>query len=187
MRSPIPANWPGDNLVAHAEQLLASAVGAASSRLVISLLLQKHAPAEETTIRLLDDASQALQYNRDLLQTALDQVDQGISVFDQDFRLSSWNRQFRGLLDLPPQLGQVGTPLSTLCEAISKNMKNTIPPETDLIKQLLETDRSFSITLRSSGRIIETQSNPLPDGGCGHLVERHDGKDQCCARSYRRQ
>ena len=155
----------GDNLVAHAEQLLASAVGAASSRLVISLLLQKHAPAEETTIRLLDDASQALQYNRDLLQTALDQVDQGISVFDQDFRLSSWNRQFRGLLDLPPQLGQVGTPLSTLCEAISKNMKNTIPPETDLIKQLLETDRSFSITLRSSGRIIETQSNPLPDGG----------------------
>ena len=66
-------------------------------------------------------------------------------------------------------------------------MKNTIPLETDLIKQLLETDRSFSITLRSSGRIIETQSNPLPDGGVVISWNDMTEKDQCCARSYRRQ
>jgi len=154
-----------DGIIIHAEQLLASAIGAASSRLVMSLLLQKHAPAEETTIRLLDDASEALQYNRDLLQTALDQVEQGISVFDKDFKLSSWNRQFRALLDLPSELGQVGTPLSVLSETISKNLDLDRGQPFDLTKLLLNTETSSFVTLASSGRIIETQTNAVPDGG----------------------
>ncbi|MGI9365981.1 MAG: PAS domain-containing hybrid sensor histidine kinase/response regulator [Rhizobiaceae bacterium] len=154
-----------DNLIAHAEQLLASAVGAASSRLVMSLLLQKHAPSEESTIRLLDDASEALQYNRDLLQTALDQVEQGICVFDAEFRLSSWNRQFRVMLDLPPKLGQVGTPLSLLAEAIAGKIDQPHPGSPDFVKQLLQVGKTSVITLSSSGRIIETQTNTLPNGG----------------------
>ncbi len=154
-----------EGIIAHAEQLLASAIGAASSRLVMSLLLQKHIPGEENTIRLLDDASQALQYNRDLLQTALDQVEQGISVFDKEFRLSSWNRQFRVLLDLPPEQGQVGMPMSILFETIAGNVETVHSGAADLTKQLLETHVTSLITLQSSGRIIETQSNSLPDGG----------------------
>lgn len=154
-----------DDLIAHAEQLLASAVGAASSRLVMSLLLQKHDPSEESTIRLLGDASEALQYNRDLLQTALDQVEQGISVFDAEFRLSSWNRQFRELLDLPTELGQVGTSLSTICDAISSKLKGDQADPKNFIKHMLETDRASQITLTASGRIIETQTNPMPNGG----------------------
>ena len=154
-----------EGIIAHAEQLLASAIGAASSRLVMSLLLQKHAPGEQNTIRLLDDASEALQYNRDLLQTALDQVEQGISVFDEEFRLSSWNRQFRVLLDLPPELGQVGMPLSILTDAIGKNV-DSIPAGTgEFTKQLLDTKNTSLITLKASGRIVETQTNSLPNGG----------------------
>ena len=141
------------------------AIGAASSRLVMSLLLQKHAPGEENTIRLLDDASEALQYNRDLLQTALDQVEQGISVFDKDFRLSSWNRQFRVLLDLPPELGQVGMPLSVFTDTIAKNVDSTLSGTGDFTKKLLDTKGTSLIALTSSGRIIETQTNSLPDGG----------------------
>lgn len=153
------------DLIAHAEQLLASAIGAASSRLVMSLLLQRHAPSEERTIRLLGDASEALQYNRDLLQTALDQVEQGISVFDSEFRLSSWNRQFRGLLDLPAQMGQVGTPLSDLCEAIALRLEGPQSDTSTFTRQLLETDQTLNIKLAASGRILETQTNALPNGG----------------------
>jgi Na+/proline symporter/signal transduction histidine kinase/ActR/RegA family two-component response regulator len=154
-----------DDLISHAEQLLASAIGAASSRLVMSLLLQRNAPSEESTIRLLGDASEALQYNRDLLQTALDQVEQGISVFDAEFGLSSWNRQFRVLLDLPPEMGQAGTPLSILCDAISSNLKGPqVAPEA-LVKQLLETRQTSTITLGRSNQIIEIQTNALPNGG----------------------
>ena len=155
----------GDDVILHAEQLLASAVGAASSRLVMSLLLKKHDPVGETTIQLLDDASEAIQYNHDLLQTALDQVDQGISVFDKEFRLSSWNRQFRALLDIPKELGQAGTPLTVLADAISFKIDPSAGNGEDLTKQLLETDQPSFILLASSGRIIETLTKTVPDGG----------------------
>ena len=35
-------------------------------------------------MKLLDDASAAIQYNRDLLQSAIDNVGQGIAVFDSE-------------------------------------------------------------------------------------------------------
>lgn len=153
-----------DDVIQFAEQLLASAIGAASSRLVMSLLLRKHEGEAETTIQLLDDASEALLYHRDLLQTALDQVEQGICVFDPEFRLSSWNSQFRALLDLPASMGQVGTPLPTIAEAIQAQLKAG-ESEPDLIRCLLDLGNPFSITLANGGRIIEVYTKAVPDGG----------------------
>ena len=102
------------HLLRFTEHLLASAIGAASSRLVLSLLLRRRDAGSQSALRLLDDASEALQYNRDLLQSALDQVRHGLSVFDKDMRLICWNRQFRELLNLPPELGRVGAPLDQI-------------------------------------------------------------------------
>ncbi len=154
-----------DDAILHAEQLLASAIGAASSRLVLSLLLQKHEGEAETTIQLLDDASEALQYNRDLLQTALDKVEQGISVFDREFRLSSWNSQFRVLLELPAELGQAGTPLADLADVIDENSDTEGRKRGELVKSLLASEQPFAITLSKSGRIVEVDTKSLPDGG----------------------
>lgn len=160
-----PQDLASDGAVQFAEQLLASAIGAASSRLVMSLLLRKHEGEADTTIQLLDDASEALQYNRDLLQTALDQVEQGISVFDREFRLSSWNTQFRALLELPASLGQVGTPLTTIAEAIEERAEMAESERGDLTKRLLDLGRPFVITLARSNRIVEIYTKPVPDGG----------------------
>ena len=89
-------------LLRYAEHLLASAIGAASSRLVLSLLLRKRTVSTKAALKLLDDANAAIQYNREILQTALDHVRQGIAVFDKDLHLICWNRQFGEILDLPP-------------------------------------------------------------------------------------
>jgi PAS domain-containing protein len=75
----------------------------------MTLMLRRHQTSTREAMKLLDEASSAIQYNRDLLQTALDQVRQGISVFDRDLNLICWNRQFRDLLNLPAEFGQVGT------------------------------------------------------------------------------
>ncbi len=160
-----PRDVADADAILHAEQLLASAIGAASSRLVLSLLLQKHEGEAETTIQLLDDASEALQYNRDLLQTALDKVEQGISVFDREFRLSSWNSQFRTLLNLPAELGQAGTPLADLAVVIDENSEADGRKQGELVKSLLASENPFAITLSGSGRIIEVDTRSLPDGG----------------------
>src|SRR5262249_52205895 len=98
-------------LLRYAEHLLASAIGAASSRLVLSLLLRKRTVSTKAALKLLDDANAAIYYNREILQTALDHVRQGIAVFDKELHLVCWNRQFGEILALPPQLTRVGTGL----------------------------------------------------------------------------
>ncbi len=108
------------HLVRFTEHLLASAIGAASSRLVLSLLLRRGDAGSHSALKLLDDASEALQYNRDLLQSALDQVRHGLSVFDKDMKLICWNRQFRELLSLPPELGRVGAPLDQILRTCAR-------------------------------------------------------------------
>ena len=95
-------------LVRYGEHILASAIGAASSRLVLSLLLRKRTVSTKAALKLLDDANAAIQYNREILQMALDHVRQGIAVFDKDLQLICWNRQFGEILNLPPSLIRVG-------------------------------------------------------------------------------
>ncbi len=104
----------GMDVIRFSEQLLASAVGSSSARLILSLLFKRGDSGSKDTFRLLDDATEALQHNRDLLQIALDQMEQGITVFDQDFRLTCWNRQYRALFDLPDEMGQVGVSLDQI-------------------------------------------------------------------------
>src|SRR5207302_11495233 len=106
-----PAPEADFQLLRYAEHQLASAIGAASSRLVLSLLLRKRTVSTKAALKLLDDANAAIHYNREILQTALDHVRQGIAVFDKDLRLVCWNRQFGQILALPAQLTRVGTGL----------------------------------------------------------------------------
>ena len=160
--------------VRYAEHLLASVVGAASSRLVLSLLLKKRAVSTKAALKLLDDASAAIQYNRELLQSAIDHVRQGIAVFDRDLRLVCWNRQFGEMLDLPADCYAVGVPLADMlahapavdgepeagagrrnsARAVARRVALYAHPATD-----------FSEQLAQRGAVIEARSDPMPDGG----------------------
>lgn len=152
-----------------AEQLLASAIGAASSRLVMTLMLRRHQTSSREAMKLLDEASSAIQYNRDLLQTALDQVRQGISVFDRDLNLICWNRQFRDLLNLPAEFGQVGTSLHTILRhnaehgAFGKGSPSGQVAQR--VERMVVDMATFTETLQPSGLVLEVRTNPMPDGG----------------------
>nr|CAD6425858.1 histidine kinase [Rhizobium sp. Q54] len=157
---------PADMALVHfSEQLLGSAIGSSSARLVLSLILQKAEDTNADTAWLLDQASEALQYNQDMLQTALSQMDQGIAVFDNSYCLTIWNRRFRNLLDLPEQAGQVGFPLADIVAMLSE--RGDIRPEDrgDVIRQFQTLDAPFSLVLAGGRRIIEVRSNAMPDKG----------------------
>ena len=98
-------------MLQHAEHLIASSIGAASSRLVMSLLLRKRTVSAKAALKLLDDSHAALHFNREILQTALNHVRQGIAVFDADLQLICSNHQFGEILGLPLHLVQLGIPL----------------------------------------------------------------------------
>ena len=156
-------------LVSHSEQLLASAIGAASSRLVFSLLMQKADAQGRVPLALLDDASQAIQYNRDLLQSALDHVWQGIAVFDINLRLICWNQHFRGFLTLPTEFGQVGKSLGDVVRYGVENGHfgegNPASMIDNRLKQMVEAPNIFEETFLPTGQILEVRTNRMPDGG----------------------
>lgn len=152
-------------LIRFSEQLLASAVGSSSARLILSLLLQRNDRSPREAMRLLDDASEALQQNRDLLQTALDQMEQGITVFDRDYRLICWNRRYRALFELPDEMGQVGVSLDQILAHLVKRGDLEPGTEAAVLNRFAPSDRPWQIELANSGRIIELRSNAMPDGG----------------------
>ena len=151
------------------EHLLASAVGTASSRLVMALLLERNSKNSRGAFRLLDDASAAIQYNRDLLQSAIDTVPQGIAVFDGEHNLICWNRKFRELLNLPNELTRIGAPLAEVVKEILREAAykpSAIHRETlKRVNSLAITHQSFSERLDATGRVIDIRGDAMPDGG----------------------
>lgn len=100
---------PADAILARAaERMLAGAVGTVSARRVISVALSAGGNAPEAVLRMLDEASEAVQFNRDLLLTTLDNIDQGVVVVDEDLRVTAWNRRYLEIFDLPPGFIHVG-------------------------------------------------------------------------------
>jgi Na+/proline symporter/CheY-like chemotaxis protein len=155
-------------LVRHAEHILSSAIGGASSRLVLSLLLRKRTVSTKAALKLLDDANAAIQYNREILQTALDHVRQGIAVFDKDLQLICWNRQFGEILDLPPGLIRVGIGLADILRF--NNRRGNIASERieEFVQAQLERYASSNAPFLErfvQDVVIEVRANRMPDGG----------------------
>lgn len=96
------------------ENLLAGAIGAASARVVIAASLEGHSLSRREAMAMLDEASEALRFNRSLLQSTLESVPQGICAFDAEFNITAWNGRFIALLDLPPDFVRVGLALADL-------------------------------------------------------------------------
>lgn len=156
-------------LLRYAEHMLASAIGAASSRLVLSLLLRKPTVSTKAALKLLDDANTAIQYNREILQTALDHVRQGIAVFDKDLQLICWNRQFGEVLDLPPAVTRVGIGLDEILRYNAKNSELGAGRIDELVREQIgryvSGSEPFLERFAERGLVIEVRANRMPDGG----------------------
>ena len=170
------------------EHLLTSAIGAASARLVLALLLRRGNVGSPAALKLLDDASEALQYNRDLLQSALDQVRHGLGVFDRDMNLVCWNRQFRELLGLPEDLGRVGAPLRQILRVCAErgdfgpgNVESLVA---DRFVRFAVRKETFHEKLKGGRQTLEfrVSSMPQPQGGIvctfSDITDRMEAADE---------
>jgi Na+/proline symporter/signal transduction histidine kinase/CheY-like chemotaxis protein len=151
-----------------AEHLLASAIGAASARLALSLILKRRV-SPRAALQLLDDASAAFQHSRDLLRHAMNHASQGITIFDHDHRLIASNRAFSDLYDLPPDFIRLGVRLEDIVHFNA--WRGTYGPG-DLDRLVAQRMEAFAqeaapqrIRLHPSGRVIELRANALPQGG----------------------
>jgi Na+/proline symporter/signal transduction histidine kinase/CheY-like chemotaxis protein len=162
------------------ERLLAGAIGSASARVVMTASLQGDGLSLASAKALLDEASLAIQFNRDLLLATLENVSQGICVFDRDFRVATWNKRFLVLCGLPDDLVRVGMPLGDL---VRFNLERGEYRSEDV--QTLAFSQDVTSTRwpykyerrRPDGTVLEICFTRMPDGGFvatyADVTERH--------------
>ncbi len=164
-----PSREASAQLIRHAEFLLSPAIGASTSRQVLSLLLRPRTVSGHSALKLIDEASAAIQSNRDQLQHALDHARQGITVFDFNLALTAWNREFGELFDLPQALLRLGVGLDEIVRFNASRGAYGPGDSEDFVAErvasLLYDDQPMRLRLFSTHRVIEIRSARLPDGG----------------------
>jgi PAS domain-containing protein len=156
-------------LIQYTERLLASAVGAANARRILIGALSGSGLDLAESMALMDEASQELRFNRELLSTTLENVSQGISVVDADMRLVAWNRRYLELFDYPDGMVHVGVPVAELIRR-NAELGECGPGEVDgHVAKRIDYMRAGSSHLfqriRPDGTVIEMRGRALPGGG----------------------
>ena len=117
--------------------------------------------------KLQDDARR----HHDLLQTVIDSLPCGLTVFDAELRLVVGNRPMRQLLDLPDEL--MKTPQVSFADIAHYNAaRGEYGPgdPTALAQQVIECARRSAAPhqferVRPDGTVIEVRGAPMPGGG----------------------
>ncbi|WP_248914750.1 hybrid sensor histidine kinase/response regulator [Pseudomonas moorei] len=155
--------------IAHTERLLAGVLGASSTRAVVKAAIEGREMQLEDVVRIADEASEVLQFNRALLQGAIENITQGISVVDQSLKLVAWNRRYLELFDYPDGLISVGRPIADI---IRHNAERGLcgPGEAEVhvarrLHWMRQGRAHTSERLFPNGRVIELIGNPMPGGG----------------------
>ncbi|TCV92881.1 Na+/proline symporter [Luteibacter rhizovicinus] len=164
-----PTDAADRSLIQFTERLLASAVGAASARRMLMGALSGTGLDIAEAMALMDEASQELRFNRELLSTTLENVSQGISVVDAEMRLVAWNRRYLELFDYPEGMVYVGLPVGDLIRWNAEHGECG-PGEVDQhVAKRIGYMRAGSPHLfqriRPDGTVIEMRGRALPGGG----------------------
>lgn len=164
-----PTQRADHNFIKFAENLLAGAIGAALARVIIASTIREKEVGLDGVMEMLTGASQAIETTWERTREAIENIPQGITVFDAEQRLVAWNQRFFDLLDFPDSLAVVGTRFS---EFFRHNAKRGEYGPGDIEQQVAERvakannlEPHLFERKRPDGTVIEIRGKPLPGGG----------------------
>jgi PAS domain S-box-containing protein len=149
------------------ERDLSAVLGSASARLLLNAA-RSQTRELDTVAAIVGEASQDLRFNQQVLEAALNNMSQGISVVDRELRLVAWNARYAEMFGFPPELLQVGRPIEDLTRWALQRMPHRGSGEDALQRRLAYmragtahlTERVFA-----DGSMVEIRGNPMPGGG----------------------
>jgi Na+/proline symporter/signal transduction histidine kinase/ActR/RegA family two-component response regulator len=167
---PLPPDAAADRaLLQHTERLLSAAVGAASARRMLTSALRGTGLDLSEAVAMLDETSQELRFNRELLAVTFENMMQGICVVDADLRIVAWNRRYLDLFDYPEGFVYVGRPVADLVlHNAARGLLGKGNGDAHMRKRLDHLRRGrphVYVRWRPDGRVIETRGDSLPGGG----------------------
>ncbi|MBJ6980750.1 PAS-domain containing protein [Luteimonas sp. MC1572] len=156
---------------ARLERELAAVLGSASARLLLDAARREAGPDLDTVAAIVGEASQDLRFNQRLLEAAMENMSQGISVVDRELRLVAWNSRYAELFGYPSGLLRVGVPVA---ELVAHNLRSGLvgrvggSVESEAGKRLRHMQAGtpyVSERVFPDGGIVEIRGNPMPGGG----------------------
>lgn len=154
----------------HAENTLARVLGSASAKLVTSLAIDGRGMAFDQVAKLVEDNSnQQLEFSRTVLQSAIENVSEGISVIDSSLQLVAWNRQYLDIFNYPDSFIYIGCPISQLIH-FNLSQQGYFVNDIDAqvkkrIQYIKEGSHHNSEYKLQNGKTIRIEGNPITGGG----------------------
>ena len=136
------------------ERLLSGTLGAASARIIVAAFGRRGRRFPRSARAIIDEASEAIRYNYEILRNTLDHVGMGIAAFDRNGRLEIFNDRFTTLLSLSDTSVAVG----------ASPTEFGATPEIVALLRRPDTPQTHEITTWRD-RVIELRLDPLPGGG----------------------
>ncbi|WP_305986741.1 PAS-domain containing protein [Roseibium sp. MMSF_3544] len=110
-----------------------------------------------------------LKAQLDLMQAALDHINQGFTVFDSDLKLVAWNRGLSDMLDMPEDIIRRGSHLEAFIRVNAERGEYGPGDIEGKIARRIERAKLFEPhffeRVRPNGQIIAVSGTPLPQGG----------------------
>ena len=158
-----------EQLVEYTRLQLSGVLGSASTRMVMKAASTSQEMPLEDVVSIVDEANQMFLFNRQLLQSGVENIEQGICVVDADMRVVAWNQRYIQLLNYPEGLVTAGKPIE---ELIHYNIEQGVILGDEahaLVARRLEHMRQgnkhhFQRTM-PNGIVLEIRGQPMPAGG----------------------
>lgn len=151
------------------EQYLASAIGSASARTLLTSAMVNDGLALGQVANILDQASRWQRFNQNLLMTMIDNMTLGISVVDENMCLVAWNQQYLKLFDYPDHLVYVGCPIADLIRYNAERGEcGEGSVEEHIRKRItwMQMGNSHEFErIRKNGQVIQMRGAPIEGGG----------------------
>ncbi len=155
-------------LIESIERAIAGVIGASSARHIITTQLLGEDMSAEDLFVMMDETSQALRFNQDVLQASFENISQGISVVDKNLNLVAWNSRYQAMFDYPEELLQIGMPIEKLIRFNAARGDCGTGELNALVERRLmhlRTGSAYSSERKRRGAYIKMYGNPIPGGG----------------------
>ena len=160
-------------VLAKAENLLASHMGSASTRILFSAIAQTQSQDNRQLSELVEEAGKNFQFNYEVLQASITHLPLGVSVVDANLKLVAWNPIYESIFDYPKGYLQVGTPIVDILQFNSKRgllgnnrSDHDIQQEIKKRMQSMLMGKSYkTVRPQLHNKVVEITGNALPAGG----------------------
>ncbi len=158
-----------ERLLKYTENILSASIGSPSARAVMLSAFKDKNTNVDDVISLLSSTSQALKFNRRLIDITMDNITQGVCVSDVGKNIVAWNHSYEKLMNYPKNTLKAGMPVADL---IYFNAERGFcgPGEIQehIDKRLAHLGSGLSYRYeraRNDGMVLDIVGNPLPQGG----------------------